>query len=231
MGKTYAISDIHGCYDKYINLLDKIGFSDDDTLYVLGDVIDREDGGIKTLCDMMTRKNVIPLIGNHEVSFCKYSHEQYLKRLKNRFYMRRFDEWLSDGGKPTYDAYKALSDEERAKVTDYVNSFANYVLTSVGGRRFLLAHTVRERGLMPDDLNALGEMAAMDFILGEPEYEKVYYPDLTIVTGHTPTQWIDRASRGKIWCGNNHIAIDCGASFGNPLGCLCLDTLEEFYAE
>lgn len=24
---TYAISDIHGCYDEYIKLLDKIGFS------------------------------------------------------------------------------------------------------------------------------------------------------------------------------------------------------------
>lgn len=28
---------------------------------------------------------------------------------------------------------------------------------------------------------------------------------------------------------NNHIAIDCGASFGGKLGCICLDTLEEYY--
>lgn len=38
----YVISDIHGCYDKYIKMLEKIRFSSEDTLYVLGDVLDRE---------------------------------------------------------------------------------------------------------------------------------------------------------------------------------------------
>ena len=38
---TYTVSDIHGCYDKYIKLLKKIDLGSDDTLYVLGDVIDR----------------------------------------------------------------------------------------------------------------------------------------------------------------------------------------------
>ena len=43
---TYAISDIHGCYEEYIKLLEKIGFSEDDTLYILGDIFDR---GEKTI--------------------------------------------------------------------------------------------------------------------------------------------------------------------------------------
>lgn len=34
---TYAVSDIHGCYDKYIDLLHKISFGPHDMLYVLGD--------------------------------------------------------------------------------------------------------------------------------------------------------------------------------------------------
>ena len=38
---TYAVSDIHGCYDKYRELLRAIQLHPDDTLYVLGDVIDR----------------------------------------------------------------------------------------------------------------------------------------------------------------------------------------------
>ena len=28
---TYALSDIHGCYEEYIKLLEKINFSEDDT--------------------------------------------------------------------------------------------------------------------------------------------------------------------------------------------------------
>lgn len=38
---TYVASDIHGEYKKYIQMLNKINFSDSDILYVLGDVIDR----------------------------------------------------------------------------------------------------------------------------------------------------------------------------------------------
>ena len=56
-------------------------------------------------------------------------------------------------------------------------------------------------------------------------------PDRIIVTGHTVTSFIDEASRGRIWRGNGNIAIDCGAVYNGVLGCLCLDTLEEFYVE
>ena len=45
----YAVSDIHGCYDKYINLLRRIDLKDSDTLYVLGDMIDRGPDGLKIL--------------------------------------------------------------------------------------------------------------------------------------------------------------------------------------
>ena len=43
---TYAISDLHGYpVDKFKALLDKANFSDSDTLYRLGDVIDRSGDG------------------------------------------------------------------------------------------------------------------------------------------------------------------------------------------
>ena len=38
---TYVMSDIHGCYEKYRAMLENIEFAADDTLYVLGDVLDR----------------------------------------------------------------------------------------------------------------------------------------------------------------------------------------------
>ena len=37
---VYVISDIHGNYDLFMELLKKIKFSEKDTLYVLGDVVD-----------------------------------------------------------------------------------------------------------------------------------------------------------------------------------------------
>ena len=34
---TYVVSDIHGEYDAFMEILDKIHFSDQDILYVMGD--------------------------------------------------------------------------------------------------------------------------------------------------------------------------------------------------
>jgi serine/threonine protein phosphatase 1 len=64
----YATSDIHGYpLDSFLRMLDSAGFGDTDTLYVLGDVIDRNgDGGIAMLRWIMNTPNVRFLLGNHE---------------------------------------------------------------------------------------------------------------------------------------------------------------------
>ena len=92
---------------------------------------------------------------------------------------------------------------------------------------YIQSHTVpeKERMLHFDRLNW------QELIVGEPEYEKEYFTDRYLVTGHTPTDLIDESCSGRIYQKNSHIAIDCGAVFGNPLGCICLNTLEEFYAQ
>ena len=64
VGKTYVCADIHGLWERYIQVYDHVG--PDDTLYILGDVIDRGADGIKIIKDIMKRKNVELLIGNHE---------------------------------------------------------------------------------------------------------------------------------------------------------------------
>lgn len=63
---TYAISDIHGRFDKYSAMLEKINFGEDDMLYVLGDIIDRYDEGLKILLDMINRPNIRIIMGNRE---------------------------------------------------------------------------------------------------------------------------------------------------------------------
>ena len=62
----YVISDIHGCYDKYEQMLKKINLKKEDTLYILGDVVDRGPAGIKVLLDIADRNNVILFRGNHD---------------------------------------------------------------------------------------------------------------------------------------------------------------------
>lgn len=56
---TYVISDIHGEYDKFITQLEKIDLKDSDTLYILGDVVDRGPNPVKTLLKLMEMPNVV----------------------------------------------------------------------------------------------------------------------------------------------------------------------------
>ena len=120
-----------------------------------------------------------------------------------------------------------MDESKQHAVLRYLGSLLVYKELTVGGQKFFLAHTVPEKSKM---LN-IDSCRISDFIMGEPEYEKMYFEDAIIVTGHTPTGFIDPEYTGRIWKGNNHIAIDCGAVFGNPLGCICLDTMEEIYVE
>ena len=49
---TWVMSDLHGNYRKYRGAMDVICFQEMDTLYILGDVVDRGVGSCKILLDM-----------------------------------------------------------------------------------------------------------------------------------------------------------------------------------
>lgn len=226
---VYAVSDLHGCYDKYTKLLERLNMTFYDSLYILGDIVDRGSDGMKILLDLIKRKNVFSCRGNHDHyaqillrSFAIPNDGYFADGLEETFRL-----WLSDGGSPTYEEFLKLDGSKQQRILSYLKSLPLFEKLTVGGRKFFLAHTVPEKSKM---LN-IDSCRISDFIMGEPEYEKMYFEDTLIVTGHTPTGFIDPEYTGQIWKGNNHIAIDCGAVFGNPLGCICLDTMEEIYVE
>ena len=68
-GMQYVMSDLHGCYDLFLRMLDRIRFSEKDVLYFLGDAADRGPDGIAVIRELMGRGNVLPLLGNHEDMF------------------------------------------------------------------------------------------------------------------------------------------------------------------
>ena len=224
----YVMSDLHGCYDKYIKMLEKIEFNENDTLYVLGDVVDRGPDGIKILLDMCERKNVIFLHGNHD-----YTAMYVLRCMFDPTASFNEDElvpmiqlWISDGGNTTLEQFMNSAPEDRKKVLLYLWRSKTYVEVEVSGKKYFMSHTVPEKEVMLASDYSNPE----DFILGEPDYELQYFDDKILVTGHTPTSLIDESYTGKIYIKNNHIAVDCGAVFEEGrLGCICLDTMEEYY--
>ncbi|MCH5192141.1 MAG: serine/threonine protein phosphatase [Oscillospiraceae bacterium] len=223
----YAISDLHGSYEKYVKMLEKINLGVDDTLYVLGDVIDRESGGIDILLDMMQRPNIKPIIGNHEslalgpmksITFSSIT----ATALQNT---KAYKLWMLNDGESTEKAFRSLDNETQIKIINYIESFSIYEEITVGEQKFHLSHTLPDYN--PN--KPIHDVSYLEFIYGQTDYGKIYANDTLFVTGHTPTMLIDPAYKGRIYKKNNHIAIDCGAVFGGRLGCLCLDTMKEFY--
>lgn len=229
---TYVLSDIHGCYGQYKAMLDKIRFGPEDTLYVLGDVIDRGPDGVKILQDMMGRPNVRPILGNHELTAALCL--PWLLKEITRESIARMDEtaldalndWLTNGGGPTLKAIRGLSREEQKELLDYFREMELYAEVEVQGRSFVLVHAGLDH-FAPD--KPLDAYDLEDFLFARPDKGTVYWPDKTVIFGHTPVRFL--SGQNKILSEGGAIRIDCGCSFGGPLGCLCLDTMEEFYDE
>ena len=226
---TYVMSDLHGCYELYMEMLEKIGFSDDDTLYILGDVADRGDGPIDIYMDMMERKNVVPLLGNHDQRMRLLTAKYYFGSIKDMLELADKDEymksWTADGGGRTMIQYLTLTAEEKERLQEYMDGFSPCAVVTAGGNTFFLSHTAPSKSDMED----ISKCDVNDFTWGNIEYGKRYFEDGFLVTGHTPTVLLGKEYRGKIYKANGHIDIDCGAFFTGTLGCLCLDTMEEFY--
>ncbi|HJA66896.1 hypothetical protein B5F07_07740 [Lachnoclostridium sp. An169] len=230
----YAVSDIHGCYEQYKELLNKTGFSGNDTLYVLGDVLDRGPEPIQILADMAGRYNVIPLIGNHEYmalsvlkSLMKEITEDNYDKVLNQNFMKSYQYWLSSGGQVTLDQFRKLNPDDRAFLLDYLEEFQLYNEFTLNGEKYVLVHAdiAGEEKDRP-----LENCGIEDLIFTQADYSKIYSSSYYLVTGHTPTFKIDMEYAGKIYRKNRHIAIDCGCVWGKDLGMYCFDTGECIYS-
>ena len=229
----YVMSDIHGMYEKYIQMLKVIGLTERDTLYILGDVIDRGPGSVKILLDMKKRPNVRGIFGNHEWMLMENLDwlsteitEDSLQRLNERQWLK-FSEWVSNGALTTLQEWRTLSLTQRQELRDYLLHFSAYEDLRVNGQRFWLVHA----GLghfHPD--KTLADYDVEDLIWRRPDWQSAYFDEAQryVVVGHTPTLAIN--GKAEIFHHHDLIAIDCGACFASgALSCLCLDTLQEFY--
>ena len=230
---VYCVSDIHGCFDAYLRLLEALSLSENDSLYVLGDMVDRGPHGIRVLQDMMNRPNVFPLLGNHEfmAAWCmrfltrEITDESLADFERNA--IQGFQDWFANGGMSTLSELKDLSHEELNDILSYLGECAVYEEISVGDSDYLLVHAGLA-GFSPD--KPLDDYYLFDLIETRPDYSRVCFPDRFLVTGHTPTRLIpDNPRPDRIYRANRHIALDCGCVFGGCLGAICLDTGEEFY--
>ena len=235
---TYCVSDIHGCFDEFMELLDKIDFKAADTMYFLGDAIDRGPEPIKCLQFIMKTTNIHMLMGNHEqLMLDALTHE-------DEAFRGAIDELWRDynGGDVTYEQYKALQENAQIAILEFISNLNYIALTKTRSRKYFLVHaglncqerlpgehtitTVkRQKSDYPEDMLWIRN----EFFLNKG------LPSYTIVFGHTPTNHLPRGRRGhSIWHDSvfkDKIGIDCGCYRGGRLAALRLDDFDEFYVE
>ena len=231
---VYVMSDLHGNYEGFMSILEQIKFSEEDELYVDGDIVDRGKGGIKILQYMMMQPNIYPIIGNHEYALMQVLDfvtqeitEETISKIDEKT-LQNIIEYQNIGGQVTLDEFHKLSKEEQQDIMEYLKEFAAYEEISVKGNKFVIIHA----GLInfrPE--RKLDDYQLYELIFKAPNYEKVYFMDKYLVTGHLPTRAIEGAKPDEIYMANNHIAMDCASGYGGKVGCIRLDDFQCFYAE
>ena len=216
---TYVLSDLHGQYDKFMDMLKLIKFNDNDKMYILGDIFDRGPDPLKILDYVICRKNIDFIPGNHEYMFLEF-YNTYDARL-----------WSYNGGRTTMTQLMKRGEDYLKALYDYLTKLP---LVKVHDK-FILTHA----GLyLPKNQNqyTLQEILSLqnaEFNLWSRSNinNERQYKDYTVICGHTPTLYVDPDQHQmSIVRRKGTIYIDCGATFSDGrLACLRLEDNKEFY--
>lgn len=229
---TYVISDLHGYpLEKFKNLLEKAEFSDDDFLYILGDVIDRNgDGGVGMLCWLMEQPNIELILGNHEAMLlsCKFVFDEITNESIDAMTSEKLEilnNYMFNGGDITLKVLKKLPPEILQDVFDYLCEAPLYDAVTVGDNDFFLVHA----GINDFDKNKkITDYTSEDILWARPELDDTYFDDIITIFGHTPTLYYGKEYKGKIIRTKTWINIDAGAASGIKPVLLRLDDFKEF---
>lgn len=234
----YAVSDIHGNLKAFNNILEKINLQENDTLFILGDVIDRNPHGIKILQRIMKMPNARMLLGNHEymmMNVLGFPYEELDPRIFKTNKTKDLINWYQNGGSPTHKAFKALPDDQKEEIKNFLQSLPLNITVLVNGEYVKLVHALPEEAweLLKDQICVpKGFFTVWDrdliHVFSKSEGVKVIF-------GHTPTVNLKETIPMEIYNDGSIYGIDCGAAYGQKRGgrlcCLRLDDMEVIYSD
>lgn len=212
----YVMSDIHGEGARFDAMLEKIGFSGEDTLYILGDVIDRGPDGVQVLRYVLEQPNIHMLLGNHE--------QMCLEFFAPGAGITELLRWHQNGNEYTLQDLEQMTAGERKQLLTQLESLPDHMEITVDGRNFYLVHGFP------------GENTTQR-VWGRPHRDASNpFPDCTLIVGHTPVmlymESLEPGEHLRIFHAPGFIDIDCGCGHhpaNRRLACLRLEDMAEFY--
>ncbi len=140
----YVMSDIHGHSKRFESILKQINLQENDTLYILGDVIDRNPDGVRLLRRIMKMPNVKMVLGNHEHMMLKalyYPIELWSKWHDEKAIRQdNLNTWYRNGGEVTHYYLKHNRKEVRQEIFEYLDKLPVNIEVEVNGKSFILGH-------------------------------------------------------------------------------------------
>ena len=224
----YVLSDVHGHEKRFASILKQINLQKEDTLYVLGDVIDRHPGGIRILRKIMAMSNAKMLLGNHEYMMLRALGEPADDNFDDG---RAREHWYRNGGMVTHMHWKCIRKTLRREILDYLHSLPLRYEVVLEGKRYVLVHASTAEGFDGElpYLNPVHYAVWKRLEAGEWQGKE------TLIFGHTPTRHYQNCDPMEIWFGENCIGIDCGGGYPDGsqgrLACLRLEDGKVFYSE
>lgn len=215
----YVMSDIHGQYYKFMEMLDKINFDDNDELYILGDVMDRGEKSLEIIDHIMKSKNIYMIMGNHEKMYLE-AQDDYLNKII----------WYKNGGDKTEYQLLYKDDEYKENLYNFIYNLPHIMVKD----NFIFVHA----GIyLPQNnnsysINEILDMQEEDILLWDRTFieNDKFINGYTVICGHTPIQTLNNFN-GNIAILRKYgkILIDCACfDINGKLACLRLDDMKEF---
>lgn len=244
---TYVVGDIHGCYDEWMMLKNKVEEQDENSRFILvGDIVDRGPKVAEMLSwaikNITTDGKYQMVLGNHEDMKIQWAKQYALYEkdkdifCNSQFYLE-FDE--ARFGFQQFCAIQNFTDEKVLSIIEWFKTLplCKEVLIDYGEKQipFVICHAnfdaicLNEDGRVKSELfyknsDRLTHWSKEQFrMLWDREcFGHGWSHDTIVVHGHTPTldcDLIDRgAYPGRIDFKKKDINVDCGACFSRYVG-------------
>lgn len=236
---TYVIADIHGCYDEFQQMLDKIKFNPNvDELIIAGDIVDRGPQSYEMLEYARSEPKGVKFIkGNHDVDFARYCSKIF-QHAHNKNEVIDFGDVWNSGVYDHYGTVEKLVNEHKLNAADFqlwnrmFSCMPYYFERWIGNGTYINKYIIVHGGfILPKDFTTFTGERPFDYLAEDIEdfyvwarEEGIKYggePNATIIFGHTPTIFEEEMfyNKGKVCTLYNEkncrfINIDCGLVYG-----------------